>query len=328
MPAPTPDTFSTLPTELRLKILNYLVPNNTNIFFDFAVGTSRKDGRSIVLSLLKEREPRWDSISALLLLNRQITEEVHHLYYRTNTFILSLRLEIEEVHNAYLDELRKDSNVDLLRCQDLSLTQFLPVEWSLSKAFGPSVKCVRIVVGSLLWEEVRTYKATREYVELFVQACNVGGAEKSLESLRVEYADEMVQEDFYFDQDDALNVRKPLKNTPYVMEPLVELGGVPTCEVVGLPAEDGFEEFGQKLAGVLREGMGSEMVKKEYEDVTYFREAGVGHGKRQKMSRTTKQYYDSEYDWDLIELESDVEGDDSEDEHYEDEGDEAELVKA
>lgn len=268
--------------ELRDEIWKGLVFHNSTISLNLSTRRSRKTRDTIVVNLANQTDFDYCERD-IFKVNHQIADEVGQLYYGTNTFRIEVKLEVQEQCREHVVWLEYGAL--------LQENEFLQLEWNLSRAFA-GVRKVVLDVGSLMWEDQRTYRAGREFMRQFVEAC--GGVRNNLETLEVEYWDEDGEP--AWDGTHLFNcdfwARKPQKYTPYLLEPLAGLGHVPLLRTINFPEEHGFRSFGRKLKKVVKAGVGGLMEKRSYENVASKRK---GLGKRK--GRSSKKYFDPELEW-------------------------------
>ncbi|KAF2096012.1 hypothetical protein NA57DRAFT_59071 [Rhizodiscina lignyota] len=285
--------FGRLPTELQLEVLRYLIPTGLKLEFQRRFKRSR-GGRLRptdpakpfdYLANYRRSYPSW-ALSALLRASHSLYQQAMTVLYGEN--IVVFRIATNNSFTAYVNRWVDDTTA------------------SLPPTVLRFVKNIELVFESKLCEYPR-FRRVHNSLENFVRALADG---PGLTSLRVKMVNQQWMPPPYpsCEWRDRLGiyvaaVAKEDENTSYwqyALEPLVSIRGVQRVEIQGVNGQ-----FAKKLKHTMESQPGTIQLKPQLYCIKsgYKRERVPGRwkarkGKRVMYTRTTKQYYEPEYNWD------------------------------
>jgi len=271
--------WSRLPTEIRIQIYKYLIPEkHTFIIFHYY-------GLKVIPKGCHHNNNRVGECitTALFYVSKQIYRETRHLLFAANTFVFRVGVWNGYVLDDYTfraTSFRKStalSNVlRLLTVETLQSIQHLEIEIYLT--------CD--VAG---W----TFKRIYNWI------CKLTSALEQRHSLKTLKIHCIVGE--YWRGNEGISWKtflneKKLMERPYILEAFVPLSGIENVTIEGVD-----RLFAAKLRNVMMDNKKKKLKELNYPVLQFKRRKVNTQRYVQDVKMTTRKYYDQQYDWDEVE---------------------------
>jgi len=268
--------WSRLPTEIRLQIYKFLVPEN------YTFKLTYENGRAVVAEDCHHNQTpvRKCIQTALFYVSKQISRESRELLFSVNTFVLC----------AGAWEMRPSTSTSL------APTFQVPPDVGLSQARSVFTVATLQSIQHLEIHISLTKVVTRQNYEcIYGWLRGLASALKQSNSLKTLNARCILGIYSYNRQGFLIYCLKEggLLPQPYILEALVPLSGIKNVTIEGVdPA------FATKLGCVMMESKKRKLKKLNYPEFQY--KSRKRHC-TQQVKRTKRKYYDRQYDWDEVE---------------------------
>lgn len=266
-----------LPTEMRIQIYKYLIPEKHTFIL------THEDGRTVAVNDCHHNN--WRSreciSTALFCVSKQIYRETRELLFGPNTFVLRAGVWVETVLNGHA--FRSDV-IGLSRARSIFTVATLQ-------------RIQHLEIQIYLTNHIRglSYKRIHGWLCELASAFEQG---HSLKTLKVRCILGTYQFRWPGGWKYCIN-ESELMARPFILETLVPLSGIKNVTIEGVDPV-----FAAKLGRFMMVSEKRKLKELDYPKLQYKRRKvnTVRHVQHVKM--TTRKYYDPQYDWDEVEANS------------------------